>query len=287
MYYAHSEDTDDALGQLQALLDPYTSRGLQSSIIAAPGEFSRGRGLELGAEHVTDENALLFFVDVDMSVVIFLIFWLRHVLVQSSIEVEPNCSLRFGLSPHRHRAHTARSGRGVEVFFAAVLLPTLILSSSRNGDCDWSSVFFVFYYRLTFDLPPLRTFDEKFLHRCRSNPVPGRTVYYPTVFSLYENHVSIAGEMQNAGLWREAGFGMVCLYRKDFFALGGFDKKIEGWGQSNPSGVPAFFTPNSGYNNVSGIRDTKPQLNELGGRTVAGEFIRCWGWHSYGSWGLG
>ena len=145
VYYAHSEDTDDALGQLQALLDPYTSRGLQSSIIAAPGEFSRGRGLELGAEHVTDENALLFFVDVDMSV-FFLIFWLRHVLVQSSIEVELNCSLRFGLSPHRHRAHTARSGRGVEVCTAAVLLPTLILSSSRNGDCDWSSVFFVFCF---------------------------------------------------------------------------------------------------------------------------------------------
>ena len=29
---------------------------------------------------------------------------------------------------------------------------------------------------------------------------------------------------------------------------------------------------------IFGIRDTKPQLNELGDRMVAGEFTRCWGW---------
>jgi len=61
----------------------------------------------------------------------------------------------------------------------------------------------------------------------------GTRVYYPTVFSLYEKHVSIASEMQNAGLWREAGFGMVCVYRSDFQALGGFDKQIDGWGKED------------------------------------------------------
>ena len=58
-------------------------------------------------------------------------------------------------------------------------------------------------------------------------------MYYPTVFSLYEKHVSIASEMQNAGLWREAGFGMACVYRSDFQALGGFDKQIDGWGKED------------------------------------------------------
>ena len=68
VYYTHADDTEDTAGQLRTLLDQYTSRGLQSNIIPGPGDFSRGRGLELGAELVKDENALLFFVDVDMLV---------------------------------------------------------------------------------------------------------------------------------------------------------------------------------------------------------------------------
>lgn len=77
------------------------------------------------------------------------------------------------------------------------------------------------------------TFDSSFLFRCRVTPRPGERVYYPTVFSLYQDHVSITREMQNAGLWREAGFGMVCVHRGDFLSLGGFDKTIRGWGKED------------------------------------------------------
>ena len=35
---------------------------------------------------------------------------------------------------------------------------------------------------------------------------------------------------ETTGVWREYGFGLVSVYKQDFLTVGGFDKKLEGWG---------------------------------------------------------
>jgi hypothetical protein len=150
-YFRASDQTDAehtaTVANMTVLLDQHVASGLKYTVLQVDGGFSRGVGLESGANSIVMEQGapdpLMFFVDVDM------------------------------------------------------------------------------------------TFDAGFLFRCRATPVLGERVYYPTVYSLYQDHVSIAREMQNAGLWREAGFGMVCLYRSDFRELGGFDKTITGWGKED------------------------------------------------------
>lgn len=84
-------------------------------------------------------------------------------------------------------------------------------------------------------------FDIHFLDRCRMHARPGRQVYYPTVFSLYNPDIVYASKSRpsvrkqlaiehETGTWRQYGYGMTCLYRDDFFSVGGFDLTIEGWG---------------------------------------------------------
>ena len=84
-------------------------------------------------------------------------------------------------------------------------------------------------------------FDAGFLERCRIHAQPGKKVYFPIVFSLYNPDV-VYGKSQappqesrlvikhETGSWRIYGYGMTCLYRNDFFSVGGFDLSIEGWG---------------------------------------------------------
>ena len=97
-------------------------------------------------------------------------------------------------------------------------------------------------------------FDKGFLDRCRIHAQPGR-VYFPIVFSLYNPDV-VYGKSQvqpqksrlvikhETGSWRKYGYGMACLYRKDFFSVGGFNLNIEGWGGEDVDLVKRFKCSN-------------------------------------------
>ena len=85
--------------------------------------------------------------------------------------------------------------------------------------------------------------DSEALSRCRTNAAPGRSVYYPIVFSTYNPALlaSVLGKSpvspwkehpisKDVGFWRDFGFGMTCQYRSDFQRVAGDYLVSNKWG---------------------------------------------------------
>ncbi|XP_057330683.1 chondroitin sulfate synthase 1-like [Microplitis mediator] len=97
-------------------------------------------------------------------------------------------------------------------------------------------------------------FTHEALHRVRSNTIINRKIYFPIVFSQYDpNYVNYHSANRNSdkfsennnysenifiinevtGYWRQFGFGIVSLYKRDYLKTGGFNLSIEGWGKED------------------------------------------------------
>lgn len=84
-------------------------------------------------------------------------------------------------------------------------------------------------------------FTNSALQRIRLNTIINRQLYFPIVFSQFDPKIvyddakrrdSYAINNFN-GYWREYGFGIASLYKKDFRSIGGFDLMIQGWGKED------------------------------------------------------
>lgn len=83
------------------------------------------------------------------------------------------------------------------------------------------------------------TIERSFLNRCRRNAIQGRRVYYPEVFKYYNMDYVYRFKQRPRfsyyidryhGHWCTYGYGMLCIYKSDYDAVGGYDETIEGWG---------------------------------------------------------
>ena len=82
------------------------------------------------------------------------------------------------------------------------------------------------------------TFDLSFLRHCRLNTIQGSRVYYPEFFKYYnmdyvyrfKRKPQTYNIRREHGHWATYSYGMLCIYKSDYTAIGGFDTSIVGWG---------------------------------------------------------
>ncbi|XP_033845464.1 chondroitin sulfate synthase 3 [Periophthalmus magnuspinnatus] len=82
-------------------------------------------------------------------------------------------------------------------------------------------------------------FTADAVQRCRDNTIQGKQVYFPIVFSQYNPKIVYAENnprdnkfviTKKSGFWRDYGFGITCIFKRDLIKAGGFDTSILGWG---------------------------------------------------------
>ena len=85
------------------------------------------------------------------------------------------------------------------------------------------------------------TIKPGFLNRCRQNTLRNSRVYYPTFFKYYDMDYVYKFKKKpltfpiarEHGHWASYSYGMVCIYKSDYDAIGGFNTAIEGWGEED------------------------------------------------------
>eukprot|EP00794_Sanderia_malayensis_P013741 gene13741-15175_t len=83
------------------------------------------------------------------------------------------------------------------------------------------------------------SFDLQFLERCYLYTKSGKSVYFPIVFSLYNPNMIDTNDTKKCviskkrGTWRIVGYGNLCVFKSDYFKIGGFDTNITGWGSED------------------------------------------------------
>lgn len=105
-------------------------------------------------------------------------------------------------------------------------------------------------------------FTAASLDRVRLNTLRGSRVYFPIVFSQYDPEpVCFSGSphcvcqksecilkegdvTDDAGYWRQFGFGIAAMYRSDYHRVGGFDLSIRGWGKEDVDLYTKFIDNN-------------------------------------------
>lgn len=83
--------------------------------------------------------------------------------------------------------------------------------------------------------------EQPFLERCRKNTILNKRVYYPEFFKLYnmnyvywnQPHPKDLSLKRGHGHWAYYSFGMLCIYKSDYTAVGGMDTNIQGWGDED------------------------------------------------------
>lgn len=112
----------------------------------------------------------------------------------------------------------------------------------HDGILRWNGYDNVLLFLCDIDIK----FKQPFLDRCRKYAEPGKTVYMPIVFSLYNpnivfepDEIRLASKALNisehTGTWRPLGYGMVCTYKGDYLRTNGFNLAINGWGGEDVS----------------------------------------------------
>ena len=82
------------------------------------------------------------------------------------------------------------------------------------------------------------TIEHGFMDRCRKNTIQGQRVFYPVVFKQYNSKYTHIKNLKPGkssinrknGHWFYYSYGMLCIYKSDYTAVGGLDIEIEGWG---------------------------------------------------------
>ena len=105
------------------------------------------------------------------------------------------------------------------------------LGMSQLGDAD-----------LAFVCDVDMEIKNHFFNRCRRNPVRGKRVFFPEFFKTYNlDFVNRHKEgtppkdsiIRSYGHWASYSYGMMCIFKSDYLAVGGMKMDIVGWGDED------------------------------------------------------